>query len=89
MKIRILMDYIVTLVIIDLFTLFRLCVSSDICHSMYLHTIDLMQIWRSLISINLISSTKEVKPITRKSMSKLVTQPSFTAVGQTHGMVDI
>ena len=37
-----------------------------------------------LISINLISSTKEMNPITRKTMSKLVTQPSFRAVGQTH-----
>ena len=30
------------------------------------------------------SSTKEMNPITRKSMSKLVLQPSFRAVGQTH-----
>ena len=46
--------------------------------------IDLMQIWWLLISINWISSTKEMNPITRKSMSKLVMQPSFRAVGQTH-----
>ena len=46
--------------------------------------IDLMQIWRLLISINGISSIKEMNPITRKSVSKLVTQPSFRAVGQTH-----
>ena len=46
--------------------------------------IDLMQIWWLLISINLISSTKEMNPITRKTMSKLVTQLSFRAVGQTH-----
>ena len=45
--------------------------------------INLMQIWRLLISINWISSTKEMNPITRKSMSKLVMQPSFRAVGQT------
>ena len=32
--------------------------------------------WRLLISINLISSAKEVNPITRKSMSKLGIQPS-------------
>ena len=46
---------------------------------------------RLLISINWISSTKEMKPITRKSTSKLVMQPSFRAVGQTHAecMVDI
>ena len=31
-----------------------------------------MQIWQLLISINWISSTKEMNPITRKSMSKLV-----------------
>ena len=47
-------------------------------------TIDLMQIWRLLISINSISSIKEMNPITRKSMSTLVMQPSFRAVGQTH-----
>ena len=41
---------------------------------------ELMQIWRLLISINWISSTKEM----RKSVSKLVMQPSFRAVGQTH-----
>ena len=46
--------------------------------------IDLMQIWWLLISINWISLTKEMNPITRKSMSKLVMQPSFRAVGQTH-----
>ena len=46
--------------------------------------IDLMQIWQLLISINYISSTKEMNPIMRKSMSKLVMQPSFRAVGQTH-----
>ena len=39
--------------------------------------IDLMQIWRLLISINWTSSTKELSPITRKSVSKLVTLPSF------------
>ena len=39
--------------------------------------IDLMLIWRLLISINWILSTKEMNPITRKSVSKLVTQPSF------------
>ena len=38
---------------------------------------------RLLISIK-ISSTKDMNPITRKSMSKLVTQSSFRAVGQTH-----
>ena len=37
-----------------------------------------------LISGHLISSTKEMSPITRKSMRELVTQPSFRAVGQTH-----
>ena len=42
-------------------------------------TIDLM-----LISINLISSIKDMNPITRKSMSKLIMQPSLRAVGQTH-----
>ena len=47
------------------------------------------QIWRLLISINWISSTKDMNPITRKSVSKLVTQPNFRAVGQTRGMVDI
>ena len=36
--------------------------------------IDLMQIWRLLISINWISSTKEMNPITRTS---IVMQPSF------------
>ena len=46
-----------------------------------------MQIWRLLISINWISSTKEMNPITRKSMSKLVKQASFRAVGPTRGMV--
>ena len=46
--------------------------------------IDLMQKWRLLISINSISSTEEMNPITRKSMLKLVMQPSFRAVGQTH-----
>ena len=40
------------------------------------------EIWRMLISINWISSTKEMNTITRKSMSKLVT--SLRAVGQTH-----
>ena len=35
-------------------------------------------------SINWISSTKAMNSITRKSMSKLVMQPSFRAVGQTH-----
>ena len=40
--------------------------------------------WRLLISINWISSTKEMNHITRKSMSKLVMQPSFRAVNQTH-----
>ena len=40
----------------------------------------IMQIWRLLISINWISSIKEM----RKSMSKLVMQPSFRAVGHTH-----
>ena len=40
--------------------------------------------WRLLISINWISLNKEMNPIARKSMSKLVTQPSFRAVGQTH-----
>ena len=39
-------------------------------------SMDIMQILRLLISINWISSTKEMNPITRKSMSKLVTQPS-------------
>ena len=37
-----------------------------------INIIDLMQIWRLLISINWISSTKEMNSITRKSMSKLV-----------------
>ena len=40
-----------------------------------------MQIWWLLISRNWISSTKEIR---RKSVSKLVMQPSFRAVGQTH-----
>ena len=39
-------------------------------------SIDLMQIWWLLISINRISSTKEMNPIMRKSMSKLVILPS-------------
>ena len=43
-----------------------------------------MQIWRLLISISWISSTKGMNHIRRKSMSKLVMQPSFRAVGQTH-----
>ena len=38
-----------------------------------------MQIWALLISIHKISLTKEMNPITRKSMSKLVIQPSFRA----------
>ena len=38
--------------------------------------------WQLLININLISSTKEMNLITRESVSKLVTQPSFRAVGQ-------
>ena len=38
----------------------------------------------SKVYINMISSTKEMNPITRKSMPKLVRQPSFRAVGQTH-----
>ena len=41
-----------------------------------------MQKWWLLISINQISSTKEMNPIMRKCMSKLVIQPSFKAVGQ-------
>ena len=41
--------------------------------------LDFMQIWRLLISINWISLTKEINPITRKSVSKLVTRPSFIA----------
>ena len=45
-------------------------------------TIDLMQIWQPLVSKQWISSIKEI--IARKSVSKLVTQPRFTAVGQTH-----
>ena len=40
-----------------------------------------MQKWQLLISIKLTSSTKE-NPTTRKSMSKLVMQPSFRSVGQ-------
>ena len=42
-----------------------------------------------IISINWISSTEEMKTIMRKSMSKLVMQPGFRAVGQTRRMVDI
>ena len=42
-----------------------------------------MQIWWLLISINLILSSKEINPITRKSVSKLVMQPSFRAVNRT------
>ena len=38
--------------------------------------------WQLLISINVISSKKWTNPITRKTMSKLVIQPSFRAVGQ-------
>ena len=38
----------------------------------YCDSIDLMQIWWLLISINWISLTKEMNPITRKSVSKLV-----------------
>ena len=39
-----------------------------------------------MAAANEISSAKEMNPITRKikSMSQLVTQPSFRAVGQTH-----
>ena len=43
-----------------------------------------MQIWRLLISINWISSTKEMNPITGKSILKLVIQPICRAGGQTH-----
>ena len=43
-----------------------------------------MQIWRLLVSINWISSTKEMNPITWKSISKLAMKPSFRSVGQTH-----
>ena len=51
---------------------------------------DLMQIWRRLISINWISSTKEMNFITRKSMSKLVTTAKFQSCWpNTRGMVDI
>ena len=46
------------------------------------HNIDLFKICWLLISTNRISLTKEMNPITRKSMSKLVIQPSFRAVGQ-------
>ena len=54
-----------------------------VCKLVCIHkSIDLMQIWRLLISINRITSTKEMNPITRKSMSKA--KPSFRAVGQTH-----
>ena len=45
---------------------------------------DPMQTWRLLISMNWISSAKEMNPITRKGMSKLVMQPSLRAVGHTH-----
>ena len=34
------------------------------------------------ISVNYIFSTEEINPITRKSISKVVMQPSFRAVGQ-------
>ena len=47
------------------------------------------QNWRLLISIDFISSTKQMNLITRKSVSKLVTQPSFRKVGQTCGIADI
>ena len=39
--------------------------------------IDLMQVWWLLISINWISSTKEMNLIARKSMSKLVSVAKF------------
>ena len=38
--------------------------------------------WRVVSSASLISPTKEMNPITRKSVSNLVIQPSFRAVGQ-------
>ena len=45
---------------------------------------EIMQRWRLLISINLISSTKAMKPtITRKVMSRLLIQPSCSEEGQT------
>ena len=50
----------------------------------YKHATDLMQKWRLIISINLILSTKEIKPNTKKSVPKLLRQPRFRAVGQTH-----
>ena len=40
--------------------------------------------WRLLISIHLILSAKEMNPIIRKNMLKLVIQTSFIAVDQTH-----
>ena len=43
-----------------------------------------LQSWQLLISINYISLTKEMNPITRNNMSNLVRQPNFRAVGQTH-----
>ena len=36
------------------------------------------------IGTSLISSTRELNPIARKSMSRLVIQPHFRKVGQTH-----
>ena len=47
------------------------------------HLVDLMQKLRLLISINLVSSTKEMNPITRKSMSRLVTQSILRALKHT------
>ena len=38
--------------------------------------------WRLFIEISLISTATEMNAITRKSMSKLVIQPNFRAVGQ-------
>ena len=38
--------------------------------------------WRVVSSASLISSTKEMNPITRKSVSNLVIQPSLRVVGQ-------
>ena len=50
--------------------------------------IDLTQIWQLFISINWFSPTKEMNPITRNSMSRLVMQYQ-SCRPKTCGMVDI
>ena len=51
--------------------------------------IDFMQIWRLLITINWIASTKEMNSITRKSVSKLVTQPTHLVTHFVMGLIPL